>query len=98
MKMRSQRGQKRGSHGRSRREKCGAHGEAQGVLRGTWEVTGSEKEARHMAGGRGEHIRTRAEAHEREAGLFLGAGLLHIGDPFISATIPAFVRFVYLEV
>ena len=97
MKMRSQRGEKRGSHGRSRREKCGAHGEAQEVLRGTWEVTGSEKQARHMAGGSGEHRKTRCGAHERKPLFWSPQSLVVIGDPFISATIPAFVRFLYLD-
>ena len=94
MKMRRQRGEKRGSHGGSRREKSVAHGEAQEVYWGTWEVTNDEKEARHMAGGRGEHRKTRWEAHEREPGPRMIPGALVIGDPFISATIPAFVRFV----
>ena len=97
MKMRSQRGEKRGSHGGSRREKSVAHGEAQEVYWGTWEVTNDEKEGRHMVGSRGEHRKTRWEAHEREPGPWRGSWALVIGDPFISATIPAFVRFLYLD-
>ena len=46
-----------------------------------------------MAGGRGEHCKTRWEAHERKRGLWMTIRALVIGDPFISATIPAFVRF-----
>ena len=76
----------RGAHGRT-------HGEAQEVYWGTWEVTNEEKEGRHMAGGRGEHCKTRWEAHEREPLFSNRLSALVIGDPFISATIPAFVRF-----
>ena len=47
-----------------------------------------------MAGSRGEHRKTRCEAHERKRGLSFTIRALVIGDPFISATIPAFVRFV----
>ena len=68
--------EKRGSHGGSRREKCGAHGEAQEVYWGTWEVTNDEKEARHMAGSRGEHCKTRCEAHEREPLKWRGSRLV----------------------
>ena len=98
MKMRRQRGEKRGSHGGSRREKSVAHGEAQEVSWGTWEVTNEEKEGGHMAGGRGEHVKTRCEAHEREPLLSNGPWALVNGDRFIRATIPAFVRFFNLEV
>ena len=64
---------------------------------GTWEVTNEEKEGGHMAGGRGEHVKTRCEAHEREPLLMNGRWALVNGDRFIRATIPAFVRFVYLD-
>ena len=64
---------------------------------GTWEVTKWEKEGGHMAGGRGEHFKTRCKAHERERLLALGCWALVNGDRFIRATIPAFVRFVYLD-
>ena len=47
-----------------------------------------------MAGGRGEHRKTRWEAHEREPLLANGGWALVNGDRFIRATIPAFVRFV----
>ena len=60
---------------------------------GTWEVTNEEKEGGHMAGDRGEHRKTRCEAHERKRGLWCTTWALVIGDPFISATIPAFFRF-----
>ena len=66
MKMRRQRGEKRWSHGRSRGEKCVAHGEAQEVDWGTWEDTKYGKEALDMAGGREEHFKTRDAAHGRE--------------------------------
>ena len=62
---------------------------------GTWEVTNEEKEGGHMAGDRGEHCKTRWEAHEREPLFSNRLSALVIGDPFISATIPAFVRFVW---
>ena len=62
---------------------------------GTWEVTKSEKEGGHMAGSRGEHFKTRCEAHEREQVLGNGRSALDNGDRFIRTTIPAFVRFVY---
>ena len=65
-----------------------------GKKAGTWEVTSEEKEGGHMAGDRGEHCKTRWEAHEREPLFSNGWSALVIGDPFISATIPAFVRFV----
>ena len=68
-----------------------------GTREGTWEVTKWEKEGGHMAGSRGEHFKTRCEAHERERGPWKDRRALVIGDPFISATIPAFVRFVYLD-
>ena len=79
----------RGAHGRTQ-------GEAQEVYWGTWEVTNEEKEGGHMAGDRGEHFKTRCEAHEREPLLANGCWALVNGDQFIRATIPAFVRFVYL--
>ena len=85
--------EKRGSHGGSRREKSVAHGEAQEVYWGTWEVTNEEKEGGHMAGDRGEHRKTRCEAHEREPGFSVDCWALVNGDRFIRATIPAFVRF-----
>ena len=97
MKMRRQRGEKRGSHGGSRREKSVAHGEAQEVYWGTWGVTKEEKEGGHMAGDRGEHRKTRCEAHEREPLFMNRCWALVNGDRFIRATIPAFVRFVYLD-
>ena len=81
MKMRSQRGEKRGSHGRSRGEKSVAHGEAQEVYWGTWEDTKYEKEALDMAGGRGEHFKTRDAAHERERlSLVMAADLSYWGS------------------
>ena len=68
-----------------------------GTREGTWEVTNEEKEGRHMAGGRGEHRKTRCEAHEREPLLSNRCWALVNGDQFIRATIPAFVRFFNLE-
>ena len=64
---------------------------------GTWEVTSEEKEGGHMAGSRGEHFKTRCEAHEREPGFFVDCWAAVNGNQFIRATIPAFVRFFNLE-
>ena len=57
--------------------------------RNTCRVTGNENVWTHMNQPR-KHCATRAEAHEREPSLFLDVWVLHVGDPFISATIPVF--------
>ena len=67
-----------------------------GTREGTWEVTKEEKEGGHMAGDRGEHFKTRCEAHERELVFSVDRWAAVNGNQFIRATIPAFVRFVYL--
>ena len=51
-----------------------------------------------MAGGRGEHFKTRCEAHEREPLFSVDCWAPVNGNQFIRATIPAFVRFFNLEV
>ena len=68
-----------------------------GTREGTWEVTKEEKEGGHMAGDRGEHFKTRCEAHERELAFSVEPWACVNGNQFIRATIPAFVRFFNLE-